>query len=315
MADKRFIGVDVSKDFLDIAEHGGAGARLANTAEAIKAFIASLAAARSSLLVVFEPTGGYERELRRQLAGAGIAFARVHPNEVVAFRRRRGVRAKTDRIDARLIADFAAEELSRRGLARVVEDDERLRALIARRRELVAALHAERCRAASAEDALVRKTHAALLRAMQEALAEIEAALAAHVAAAPRLTQAAGLLRSLKGVGPITVYTLLGDLPELGRLSGKQIAALVGLAPINHESGRTVGRARTGHGRPSVRNVLFNAARCALRHNPVLAAFYARLVNHTRRPGKVALIAVMRKMLVILNAIARTGQPWIHAKP
>ncbi|GLK75528.1 hypothetical protein GCM10008171_07820 [Methylopila jiangsuensis] len=120
-------------------------------------------------------------------------------------------------------------------------------------------------------------------------------------------------LASLKGVGPVTIMTLIGALPELGRLTGKEIASLVGLAPVTRDSGRTRGRAATGHGRPDVRRVLFNAARCAIRHNLTMKAFYDRLVTQNRRPGKVALTAVMRKMLVTLNAIARDRQNWKHA--
>ena len=314
MADTPCFGIDVSKDWLDIARHGTAGAvRIANTPEAIAAWIARAPAREEHALVAFEPTGGYERALRRALLEAGVAFARVHPAQLSAFRQRRGVKAKTDARDAGLLAAFAADELAGRGLTPLVEDDGELREMVARRRQLVDTLHAERCRAALAEGAVVRATLASVVTALEHALASLEAALAAHIAADARLAGMAAQLRSLNGVGPVTVHTLLGELPELGRLSGKEIAALVGLAPLTRDSGKRQGRAHTGHGRPGVRRVLFNAARAAIRWNPVMRAFYERLVGVNRRPGKVALTAVMRKMLVTLNAIARDQQPWKHA--
>jgi len=195
----------------------------------------------------------------------------------------------------------------------MVETDEALREMVARRRQIVDALQAERCRSATAETPIVRDTLQTVCAALETALADVEAAIGAHIDAFKELSDAARALRSLKGVGPITVYTLLGELPELGRLNAKEIAALVGVAPKTRESGKKIFRATTGHGRPGVRRVLFNAARAEIRWNPVMKAFYQRLVDVNHRPGKVALTAVMRKMLVVLNAIARDRQPWKHA--
>lgn len=315
MPDKKFIGVDVAAEWIDVAVHGEATVvRIANTAETIASWVASLRPAEIGL-VAFEPTGGYERLLRRELVSAGLAFGRVHPNALVAFRRLRGVKAKTDRIDARLLADFAATELAGRGLAPMVEADEALREMTSRRRQLVQLLLAERCRAERAEAQVVREGLEAVITALEVALDRLESAMDAHIAERPELAATARRLRSLTGVGAITVQTLMGELPELGRLSGKEIAALVGLAPQTKESGKTRYRAHTGHGREGVRRVLFNAARSAIRWNPVMKAFYENLVHANQRPGKVALTAVMRKMLVTLNAIARDQQPWNHAKP
>jgi transposase len=315
MSDKTFIGVDVSAEWIDIAFHGrGAVERIANEAEAIAAWLARLKP-DDVALVAFEPTGGYERILRRELVLAGLPFARVHPNELAAFRGRRGVKAKTDPIDARLLADFAALELAGRGLAPLVEGDEALCEMSARRRQLVELLHAERCRADRAESQTVRDGLDAVIKVLEETLDSLELALEAHIAAKPALAETAGHLRTLTGVGPITVQTLMGELPELGRLSGKEIASLVGLAPHTNMSGKLTRRATISHGRPGVRRVLFNAARSAIRWNPVMKAFYEQLVHTNGRPGKVALTAVMRKMLITLNAIARDQQPWKSAKP
>jgi transposase len=312
--DKSIIGVDVSKHWLDIATvPAGAQERIANTPEAIAQWISSAGLASTAALVAFEPTGGYERNLRDALRQTGIRFARVHPREVVCFRRSRGIKAKTDRIDAKLIASFAAEELSRRGFTAAIDGDEGLRELAVRRRQLRDLRHAEACRLAMAATPEVRSSLEATLVALEAALRAVEDALDARIAANPELTQAVQHLQSLKGVGPITANTLLAELPELGLLSNKEIAALVGLAPFTHQSGKTRSRASTGHGRPGVRNVLFNAARAAIRSNPAMKTFYRRLVEENRRPGKVALTAVMRKMLVTLNAIARDRQPWKYA--
>lgn len=307
--DKLFVGVDVSKDFLDIAIAGERRVeRIANTQSDVAAWLK--VSGGSIALLAFEPTGGYERVLRRALCTAGVAFVRVHPNEIVAFRKAKGLKAKTDRIDARLIADFTKDELSRRGLAPAVEGDEVLRELVARRRQLVLSLHAERCRQNLAFSPAIKASLKKLIKALTGALDVIEQEIAGHIASSKLLSERAANLRTLKGVGPITAATLLGELPELGRLTGKEIAALAGLAPRTRESGKTSWRATTGHGRPGVRAVLFNAARCAIRHNAPLKAFYQRLVTDNARPGKVALTAVMRKMLVTLNAIARENKPW-----
>lgn len=312
MTSKLFIGIDVSKDWLDIAVHeAGRSIRIANTAQAIAIFLAGLDPDEVAL-VAFEPTGGYERVLRQALVTAGMACARVHPNEIAAFRIRCGVKAKTDARDALLLARFAAHELSRRDLTCVCDDEPALRELVARRRQLVDLLQAERCRAALVQDEIVRASLTAATGAREAALATTEQALAQRIAAQAALAQRATLLRSLKGIGPVTAATLIAELPELGRLTGKQIAALVGLAPRTRDSGKRRGRATTGYGRSGIRRVLFNAARAAIRWNPVMKEFYERLVRLNKRPGKVALIAVMRKLIVTLNAIARDNQPWKH---
>ena len=307
MTDKRIFGIDVAKDWLDAGLAGESRIeRIANTEDAIEAWLDRTGPA----MVAFEPTGGYERGLREALRRRGVLFVRVHPNELIAFRKGRGIKAKTDPIDARLIAAFAAEELSRRGLRPSIVGDETMRELAARRRQLIDTLHAERCRLAMAQASAVRASLAVVIDALTASLEVLEAELAERIAADPDMAELAGLLRSLKGVGPITALTLIAELPELGHLSGKQIASLVGLAPHTRRSGKTIGREATGQGRPGVRRVLFNAARSAIRHNAPMKSFYNRLTTDNGRPGKVALTAVMRKMLVTLNAIARDKQPW-----
>lgn len=309
---KMMIGVDVAKEWVDIAIAGASRVRrIENCEQAIDAWLAEIGPG-SIGLVAFEPTGGYERIVRRCLNRATVAFAQVHPNEVVAFRRRRGIKAKTDRIDARLLADFAAEELVRRELAAVPEADELLRELTARRRQLQALLHAETCRSDVADSAVVRKSLQTIAATIERSLAAVDAAIAERIASSA-YAETSRRLQTFCGVGPAIAETLIADLPELGHLSGKQIAALCGLAPHSRDSGKQRRRAAIGHGRPGVRKMLFNGARSAIQFNPVMKAFYRHLVDDNHRLGKVALTAVMRKMLVTLNAMVRDGSDWKHA--
>ena len=312
MTDKTIVGIDIAKNWLDIAYAGESTIeRIDNTPEALASWLAR----GTPALVAFEPTGGYERALCTALREHGILFVRVHPNDVIAYRKSRGLKAKTDRIDARLIASFAAEELTRRGLRPTILGDPGLRELAARRRQLVDALQAERCRAALASAPEVGASLRIVIDALSASLDAIDQALAQRIAADPQTAQIEGLLRSIKSIGPVIARTLIADLPEIGHLSSKEIAALVGLAPCTRKSGKTHYREHTAHGRPAVRRALFNAARSAIRHPSPFKDFYNRLVSQNQRPGKVALTAVMRKILVTANAVARDRQPWKHHTP
>lgn len=310
MPDKPIVGVDIAKDWLDINIAGQTTVmRIPNEPTAVAAWLDTIRPA----LVAFEPTGGYEHTLQQALCQRSILFRRVHPNTLVDYRRSRSIRAKTDAIDARLIADYAAEQLARRAIQPHQVADETLHALAARRRQLAETIHAEQCRRDHAHSAVVRKSLAQVGAALQKSLEAVDAAIEAHIAADPELTRRAELLQSIRGIGPATVVILLADLPELGHLTSKQIAALVGLAPHTKRSGKTKGRESIGHGRPEVRRLLFNGARSLLAHPSKLKDFYDRLVTENRRPGKVALVALMRKLLVIANAVLRDGKPWRHA--
>jgi len=304
---KAIAGADVSKGWLDVCLAGKADVeRIANERAAIDAWLERVRPA----LVAFEPTGGYERVLRQALRERGVLFMRVHPNRVIAFRASRGIRAKTDKIDAVLIATFAAEELTRRVPQAGHETDDLLHELAARRRQLVDTLQAENCRLQIAAAPAVRNSLKLIIQALRKSLDALEAEIAQAVAADPITAELAELLQTVHGIGPVTAVTLIADLPELGYLTGKEISALVGLAPRTRQSGKTRYREPTGHGRPGVRHALFNAARAAIRHSSPFKTFYERLVGENQRPGKVALTAVMRKLLVTANAVARERQPW-----
>jgi len=309
MPDKPIVGIDVSKNWLDIAVCEGPLLRIDNAPEAIGAWLDRNAPG----LAAFEPTGGYERALATALRERNILFVRIHPNDIIAFRKSRGIKAKTDRIDARLIAAFAANELIRRGVRQTIAGNEILKELAARRRQMVASRHAERCRLAMAESPAVRQSIELIVTALSQSIRSIEVEIVSQLDADANVKDLARLLQSLRGIGPVVAMTLIADLPELGYLSGKAIAALVGLAPQTRQSGKIDGRGRIGYGRPSVRSVLFNAARAAISSPSPHRAFYDHLITDNRRPGKVALVAVMRKLLVTANAIARDRQPWRHA--
>ena len=307
MTDKPIAGIDIAKDGLDICVDDDARVeRIANRAEAVGAWLDRM----GPRLVGFEPTGGHERMLIAALRERSIPFLRVHPNDVIAFRQSRGVKAKSDPIDARLIHDFVTQELSRRGWHGSVIADERLRALAARRRQLLDALQAERCRLALAAVAAVRDSLAQVIAALADSLEAVEAELAAALADNPETAALARLLQTIHGIGPVTATAPLAQLPELGWLTGKPIAALLGLAPHTRRSGKTRSRETTSQGRAGPRQALFNAARAAIRHPSPFQEFYHRLVTQNRRPGKVALTAVMRKLLITANAVARDRQAW-----
>jgi len=306
VSDKPVIGVDVAKEWLDLCANDAQVERVANTSEAIAIWLDRVGPG----LVAFEPTGGYERCLMQALRQRGIVFVRVHPNQVIAFRQSRGIKAKTDAIDARLIRDFVCDQLAR-GVARPgALGNDQLQQLAARRRQLTDTLQAENCRLAVAHDPAVRDSLELVTQTLRQTLDAIQAALTAAIKADPNTRELSALLQTIFGIGPVVAATLIADLPELGLLSGKQIAALVGVAPRTRKSGKGRYHEAIGYGRAGVRQALFNAARAAIRHPSPFRDFYQRLIHDNHRLGKVALVAVMRKILVTANAVARDRQPW-----
>lgn len=305
-----FVGIDVSKDRLDVhVEPSGAAFAVARDGKGIEALAARLSELDVALVAV-EATGGFEAVVAAGLSGAGLPVVVLNPAQVRAYAQALGTRAKTDPIDARVIARFLA---ATRPEPRPLPDAEtrRLADLVARRRQIVEMIGAERQREKRAS-AKTRKSIARLTRALEKELATIDRDIDDSVRGSPLWRQNEDLLKSVPGVGDITARTLLAELPELGRLDRRQIAALAGLAPWTRQSGQWRGRSFIGGGRPAVRTALFMAAMVAARHNPILSAFYQRLVA-TGKPKKAALIAVARKLLTILNAIIRDKTPWQNA--
>jgi transposase len=303
MDGKRVIGVDIGKRWLDVAREGAKRVkRQPNEAAAIAALVATFVRDRD--VVVFERCGGYERPLEAALATIGIPWAVVHSARVKAFRQVQGIKAKTDGIDARLLQAFGRDRLNAGKLRLGRLEDVTLDALMARRRQLKAALHAEECRRETAAVEPVRASIARMIVQLEGELDTIETELAAHEANDPQLAFKEEVLCARKGVGMATARSLLAELPELGRLDCKEITSLAGLAPRVHQSGVRKRRRGLAAGRPAIKVILFNPARTAMRFDPEIAAFRKRL--HGRgKPGKVILVAVMHKLLVRLNAALR----------
>ena len=255
-----------------------------------------------------EATGGFETVVAAALAGAGLPLVVVNPAQVRHFARALGRRAKTDTIDAAMIARFV--EATRPELRPLADDATRLLAdLVARRRQIIEMIVAERNRERRVSVKRIAKSIARLIAALEKELTEIDSEIDTGVRGSPAWREKEDLLASVPGVGSITARTLLAELPELGQLDNKKIAALAGLAPFTRQSGQWKGRAMIAGGRKGVRSALFLAALTACRFNPALKAFRQRLID-AGKPKMVAVIAAARKLLTILNAIARTGKPW-----
>jgi transposase len=258
-------------------------------------------------LVALEATGGFETVAAAALAAAGLPVVVVNPAQVRAFAKAIGQRAKTDPIDAAVIAHFA--EATKPELRALPDEATRLLAdLVARRRQIVEMIGAERQREKRAT-ARLKRSIARLIKALEKELVSVDTDIDDAVRASPAWREKENLLASVPGIGSIIARTLIAELPELGRLGRKQIAALAGLAPFTRQSGQWRGRSFIGGGRTSVRTALFMGAMAARRHNPILKAFFDRLVA-AGKPKMVALIAVARKLLTILNAVLRDQKPW-----
>jgi transposase len=304
----RFVGVDVSQDWLDVAVRPGAEApwRVANDAAGVAALVARLAALAPALIAL-EASGGCEAAVAAELGCAGLPAAVVNPRQVRDFARATGQLAKTDRLDARVLAHFAeAVRPAPRPLADAATRE--LQALVGRRRQLQEMLVTERNRRRAAPAVLHAglDAHIAWLRGQ---VADLDRELGRALQASPLWRAEEELLRGVKGIGPVTAATLIACLRELGTLDRKGIAALVGLAPLARDSGKRSGERRIWGGRAHVRATLYMATLAAIRANPAIKAFHARLTA-AGKPPKVAITACMRKLLTILNAMVRDGAPW-----
>jgi transposase len=300
-----FVGVDVGKRYLDVAlpEHVE---RVSNEPEAIGALMKRLNKI-APVLVVLEATGGYETALILALQGANLPVAVINPRQARDFARAHGRLAKTDAIDARVLARFG-EAMHPAPLPPIDPSQEALAALVSRRRQLVEALIAERNHLEHATAAVITwiDGHIAMLR---DQLAQVDAAIAATVEADRALAHRQAIVTSVEGVGPATAAVLLAELPELGHIEHKQLSALIGVAPINHDSGQFRGQRHIAGGRASVRCALYMATLSAVRHNHTIRVFYQRLRDNGK-PAKVALVAAMRKLATILNALVRDDRHW-----
>ena len=305
---EHFIGIDVAKDRLDVHTRPGgevfAVARDSNGLAMLVERLQRLAPA----LVALEATGGYETVVASALGAAQLPLAVVNPRQIRDFARATGKLAKTDRIDAAAIAHFAEAV---RPPARPLADAEAraLGELVARRRQVIEMIIAERHRRRMASQRRVIRAIERHLALLQAELSELEGDIDDAIRKSPAWQADADLLVSVPGVGKVTLRTLIAELPELGHLNRRKIAALVGVAPINRDSGTLRGRRTIAGGRPAVRTALYMAALVASRANPVIAAYYAKL-RAAGKTGKQALVACMRRLVVIFNAILRDRKPW-----
>ena len=303
-----FIGIDVAKDRLDVhVRPGGEAFAVARDGEGVAALVERLKESGPHLIVL-EATGGFEQVVAAGLAGAGLPVVVVNPRQIRDFARALGRLAKTDRIDAEVIALFA--ERVRPELRPLPDDQAReLDELVTRRRQVIEMMVAEGNRARRLTSRRLQKRIARHQAVLQKELTEIERALDDTIRKSPIWRETEDLLKSVPGIGNATARTLIAELPELGSLDRRKIAALVGLAPFNRDSGTLRGRRMIAGGRAPVRAVLYMAALVASRRNPLIRAFYQRLLA-AGKPKKLALTACMRKLLTILNAIVRDRTPW-----
>jgi transposase len=310
--DAMVIGIDVSKDWLDVAVRPtGESFALKRITAGIEDLVERLKDL-SPALVAIEATGGFEAVVAAALAGAGLPVVVVNPAQVRAFAVALGKRAKTDPIDAAVIAHFA--EATKPQLRQLPDEKTRLLAdLIARRRQIVEMLAAESQRARRISDHRLTRSITRLRKALEEELAELERLIADHMRRSTVWVEKEKLLASVPGVGKTIARTLIAELPELGSLDRRQIAALVGLAPWTRQSGQWRGKSFIGGGRKTVRSALFVGAMVAARYNPQLKQFRDKLVA-AGKPKLLALVAVARKLITILNAILRDRRPW-HPNP
>lgn len=303
------VGIDVSKARLDVHVHPAAESfALDNNEAGVEALAQRLGRLEGLVGIGLEASGRYERLAVAELAAAGLPIVVLNPAQVRHYAQAIGQRAKTDPIDARLIALFV-EAIRPRARPMPDAQTQQLQALMARRRQIVAMLVTEKARQAQAVPGLVRTSIARLVTTLQDDLKQLDGHIDKTVRGTPVWRDKQDLLASVPGIGKTIARTLLAELPELGSLNPKQIAALAGLAPYTRQSGKWRGKSFIGGGRPAVRAALFMGALVAARFNPTLKAFRDRLVA-AGKPKLVATVATARKLLTILNAILRDQKPW-----
>jgi transposase len=305
------VGIDVSKATLDIAIGVKATPlSVSNKTDGFDTLLEELARHRVALIVL-EATGGLEMAVACVLQAAGYAVAVINPRQARDFARAMGKLAKTDRIDARILAQLGEvieRHPEREKFVKTLPSIEQqaLAAIVARRRQLITMLVSERNRLALAHTQ-TRKSIETIIEVLKAEIARIESEMGGHIHS--HFADLSALLRTVKGVGDATISVVIAEVPELGKLTRREISSLIGVAPINRDSGTMRGKRTIFGGRGSVRRVLYMAALVAARHNPAIRLFYRRLVE-AGKPKKVALVACMRKLLTILNAMVKAGRPW-----
>lgn len=307
MASGTIVGIDVSKRSLDVHIHGAEqGWKIGNDCEGLLTLIGQMKSVQPDLIAC-EATGGYERRAVDALSEAGFGVAVINPTRVRHFAKGLGILAKTDKIDAQVIAHFASVSQPPVN-SRQTPLEAELAAFVERRRQVLVELTAEKNRLSTCADC-VRHDIEDHIVFLEERIAQLEVKIQDCIAHKTEWRQRAEIIQSVPGVGVVTAMTMVAELPELGRLNRQQIAALVGVAPFNKDSGPKKGKRRIIGGRSSVRRSLYMAALSATRFNPVIRSFYQNLLERGKEK-KVALVACMRKLLVIINSMLKKGQAW-----
>ena len=303
MTDQTFVGVDVAKDWLDIHHASHGATRINNSHAAVRSFAARCA--KEGAWVVFEASGGYDHQLRDALESAQVRFSRINPRQARDFARAMGVIGKTDRVDARMLAELGAR-LTPAPTQPLPPERRALPAQATRRRQLVEMRKQEATRFQQTADPAARADIRGVIAMLDRRIAKIEARMTDLVTADPELAAIERRLRTAPGVGPVVAATLIAELPELGQIDRRSIAALAGLAPIARDSGRRSGPRSIGGGRPIVRTILYLAALQASRRSPQFIHFRERL-QAAGKSVKTAIIATARKLVVTLNAMLASG--------
>lgn len=303
MTDQTFVGVDVAKAWLDIHHASHGATRINNSHAAVRSFAARCA--KEGAWVVFEASGGYDHQLRDALESAQVRFSRINPRQARDFARAMGVIGKTDRVDARMLAELGAR-LTPAPTQPLPPERRALQAQATRRRQLVEMRKQEATRLQQTADPAARADIRGVIAMLDRRIAKIEARMTDLVTADPELAAIERRLRTAPGVGPVVAATLIAELPELGQIDRRSIAALAGLAPIARDSGRRSGPRSIGGGRPIVRTILYLAALQASRRSPQFIHFRKRL-QAAGKSVKTAIIATARKLVVTLNAMLASG--------
>ncbi len=302
------IGIDISKNTFDVHFlSNGSDHRFDYNPDNIDKAAAMFRSAAPDLIVM-EATGGYETDLAAELQSAGLPVAVVNPKRIRNFAKALGQTAKTDRIDARVIAEFGAALQPPAGEA-VDETTRKIRALTARKRQLISIRTAEKNRTEHIRDEIIEKSIRTLISATEEQICEIENQIRILITSSSDLKQKAEIIQSFKGIGESTAAGLISGLPEIGTMNRRQIASLTGTAPVNRDSGQFRGKRMTGGGRCEIRTLLYMPTLVAIQHNPDIRNFYNHLINKGKNK-MVAVVACMRKILVILNSMVKNNQPW-----
>ena len=306
-----FVGVDIAKDSLEIyLPFSKQNLSIENSLEAINDFCAIIKKKRK-LMVVMEATGGYERLLVNRLFAHGITVAVVNPRQVRDFAKGIGLDAKTDPIDAQVISKFA-EVVQPTSMAEKSDHEKKHSALVTRRSQLLDMINQEKNRIKQTWDDDAKKSIRETLETLEKQLKSIDIQLANMIENDTANSRRIEILNSAKGVGPVTISTILAELPELGGMNRGQVAKLVGVAPINRDSGKNNGRRSIGGGRAHVRRVLYMTTLAAIRFNPTIKTFYQHL-KAKGKESKVAIVACMRKLITILNLLIKNNELWKNA--